>query len=167
MQFAGPELVIAMLLLVAAASDFVWRVIPDAVSISIGASGLLLQFGHGWVALVSLALAVCLFFALVPIAVRGLLGGGDVKLASAVALALPPAALWDFIFAATLAGGVLGLAYLAGPVLAPRLPVIAGAPLPRRLLAIEAWRLRRGGPLPYGVAIACGGILVVLGSPGH
>lgn len=70
-----------------------------------------------------------------------------------------------------LAGGVIGLGYLAAPRFAPRLqPAAARPPLrtppPRRLsarfLAVEARRLRRGGPLPYGVAIAFGGILVLL-----
>ena len=32
----------------------------------------------------------------------GLLGGGDVKLAAAIAIGLPPAATWEFIFATTM-----------------------------------------------------------------
>ena len=34
--------------------------------------------------------------------------------------------------------------------------------LPGRVLAIEAWRLKRGGPVPYAAAIAAGAILVLL-----
>jgi Flp pilus assembly protein protease CpaA len=35
-----------------------------------------------------------------------------------------------------------------------------------RVAAIERWRIRRRGPVPYGVAIAIGGAFVVLTSQG-
>jgi prepilin peptidase CpaA len=41
-----------------------------------------------------------------------------------------------------------------------------GGPLLRRVLAVEARRVRRRGPLPYAVAIAIGGTLVLLNLPG-
>lgn len=104
---------------------------------------------------------------LLLLAVRGALGGGDVKLSAATAVGLSPAATWDFLFATVMIGGALGLAYLAGPHITPQPQSISGASLLRRILAVEAWRLRRRGPVPYGVAIAGGGILVLLGSPGH
>jgi prepilin peptidase CpaA len=88
----------------------------------------------------------------------GWLGGGDVKLAAALALGLPPLATLDFLNNTVLAGGVLGLCYLVGPrLLRPHAPRHVG-----RILRIEARRLRRGGPVPYGVAIACGGILTLI-----
>ena len=60
-----------------------------------------------------------------------------------------------------LAGGVLALVHLMMrllpyPKLAP-----AGSSLVRRVYAIERWRNLRHAPLPYGVAIACGGIWTV------
>jgi prepilin peptidase CpaA len=61
-----------------------------------------------------------------------------------------------------LAGGVLALVHLMMrqlpyPNLAP-----AGSSLVRRVYAIERWRHLRHAPLPYGVAIAFGGIWTIL-----
>jgi prepilin peptidase CpaA len=133
----------------------------------IASIGFLAQLAQGWqAASLSFAIACTLFTLLLLPAMRGMLGGGDVKLAAAVALGLPPAATWDFIFATVMIGGLLGLAYLAGPYLAPRPHAMVSASLLRRVAAVESWRLRRRGPVPYGVAIAGGGILVLLGLPG-
>ena len=38
----------------------------------------------------------------------------------------------------------------------------AGASTLRRVWAAERWRILRRAPLPYGLAIACGGIWTVL-----
>ena len=47
-------------------------------------------------------------------------------------------------------------------VILERLPIPPRAvSLPARAWRAEIWRLRRGGPLPYGVAI-CGGVLLTL-----
>jgi prepilin peptidase CpaA len=112
------------------------------------------------------AIATLLFVVLLVLAMRGWLGGGDVKLAAALALGLPPTATWDFIMATVLAGGLLGLGYLTGSRFMPRFRPATTAHLVPRILVVEAWRLRRGGPLPYGVAIAAGGIFVLLTTPG-
>jgi len=164
---AGACAVMGGCLLLVAWRDVVTRTIPDALSIVIAGLGVTLRAtAGGGPLLTSTATGVAVFLLLLPLAARGLLGGGDVKLAAAVALGLPPTAVWDFIFATVLAGGVLGLAYLAGPALAPRMRPAAGAGPLARILAVEAWRMRRRGPLPYGVAIAMGAILVLLRTPG-
>jgi prepilin peptidase CpaA len=77
----------------------------------------------------------------------GALGGGDVKLLAAVSLFAGPAGLVDFLVVTAIAGGLLGLAIVAGAPLGQ--PAVAG-PLRARL---------RGG-LPYGPAIAAGGLWV-------
>jgi prepilin peptidase CpaA len=77
----------------------------------------------------------------------GILGGGDVKLLAAVSLFAGPAGLVDFLAITAIAGGLLGLAILAGAPIGQ--PAVAG---PLRA------RLRRG--LPYGPAIAAGGLWV-------
>jgi len=77
----------------------------------------------------------------------GALGGGDVKLLAAVTLFAGPAGVVDFLAITAIAGGLLGLAMLAGAPLGQ--PALAG---PLRA------RLRRG--LPYGPAIAAGGLWV-------
>lgn len=159
---------IALLLLAAAWHDIATRLIPDTVCLLVALAGLLLRAAEGLAPLaVSAGLALALFLLLLPAAMRGALGGGDVKLAAALVLGLSPADAWDFLFLTVMAGGVLGLAYLAAPAWVPpvsRAP--AGATLPQRILRIEQWRMRRRGPLPYAVAIAAGGVLVHLPPPG-
>jgi prepilin peptidase CpaA len=68
-----------------------------------------------------------------------LVGGGDVKLFAAGALWIGAGGVWPFLFVTALAGGALSLVYSA------RFVATAG---PRR----------RPIALPYGVAIAAGGI---------
>jgi len=156
-------LLLAPLLLIACWRDLVSRTIPDAIPLAIAALGLAARASLGWGALLgSLAVSLALFVLLLACAMRGVLGGGDVKLAAAVTLGLPPALAWDFLFATVLAGGLLGALYLAGPGFAPRLAVARGAAWPARLAAVEAWRLRRRGPLPYALAIAAGACRVLL-----
>jgi prepilin peptidase CpaA len=156
-------LVIGLLLLLAAWRDVVTRIIPDVLVLFIALLGMAGRLSLGWSALLEASLAAFLLFVLLLIcAMRGWLGGGDVKLAAALAIGLPPSATWDFIVATTLAGGLLALGYLNGHRFTPR-PAPGGAAHPlRRILAVEARRLRRGGPLPYGVAIAAGGLLTLL-----
>ncbi|NKE46208.1 prepilin peptidase [Roseomonas frigidaquae] len=159
-------LLILPLLAYACWRDLSARMIPDAVSLLLAGIGILSRLSLGWdAALVSLASAAVLFLVLLGCAMRGWLGGGDVKLAGAVALGFAPAATWDFVFATTLAGGLLGVLYLAGPSFAPRLAPSSGTALLPRLAAIESWRLRRRGPLPYGFAIAAGALAALLANP--
>jgi len=159
LPFAG-----AALLAFAAWRDIATRIIPDTVCILLALVGLAMRASQGLTeAAVSVGLALGLFLLLLPVAARGALGGGDVKLATAMLFGLSPSAAWDFIFATTMLGGVLALAYIAGPRVAPAAQIApAGATLLRRVLQVEYWRLRRRGPLPYAVAIAAGGIVVLL-----
>jgi prepilin peptidase CpaA len=79
----------------------------------------------------------------------GALGGGDVKLLAVVSLFAGPQLLSNFLIITAIAGGLLGLAILAGAPIGR--PEMAGAgPLRARL---------RSG-LPYGPAIAAGGLWV-------
>lgn len=79
----------------------------------------------------------------------GALGGGDVKLLAAVSLFAGPPLLYGFLIITAIAGGLLGLALLVGAPIGR--PAMAGAgPLRARL---------RSG-LPYGPAIAAGGLWV-------
>jgi prepilin peptidase CpaA len=77
----------------------------------------------------------------------GLFGGGDAKLLAAGALWLGTAALGAFLLTTVLAGGALALVFL-----------LAGL-LGRRGLAGTAT-----ASLPYGIAIAAGGILTSAGA---
>lgn len=160
------QLVAAPLLVFAAARDIATRLIPDSVSIAIAVAGFASRALVGWPeAGLSLLVGIVIFALLLPLAARGWLGGGDVKLMSAFAVGLAPADAWSFLVATVFAGGLLGVAYIVGRHVVPQ-PRLAGqAGLLRRVMAIEAWRLRRRGPLPYAVAIAVGGILVLTSLP--
>lgn len=78
----------------------------------------------------------------------GALGGGDVKLLAAVSLFAGPAGLVDFLLVTGLSGGLLGLA------------ILAGAPIGQPAMGPLRARLRSG--LPYGPAIAIGGLWVAI-----
>lgn len=154
-------LAIAAALLVAAWTDLAVRRIPNALAGTVAAAALALRLAEGPAALAASLAAATLLFALLALAFcRGLVGGGDVKLATAVALGLPPGAVWGFVVATALAGGALALGYLVAHCLltAPAVPAGRGAPLVLRVAAAERWRIRRRGPLPYGIAIAIGGL---------
>ncbi|MFX7686504.1 prepilin peptidase, partial [Acinetobacter baumannii] len=82
----------ALLLLAAAWHDIATRLIPDTVCLLVALAGLLLRAAEGLAPLaVSAGLALALFLLLLPAAMRGALGGGDVKLAAALVLGLSPA----------------------------------------------------------------------------
>ena len=155
------------LLCFAAARDIATRLIPDTLSIAIAGIGIATRLFEGWAAAgVSLLLAAAIFLLLVPFAARGWLGGGDVKLISAMAAGLSPGLTLDFVVVTVFVGGALGLAYLLGRHLVPETRVLAGtASLLRRVLVVEAWRMRRRGPLPYAVAIAGGGLFLLFSLP--
>jgi prepilin peptidase CpaA len=70
----------------------------------------------------------------------GMMGGGDVKLAAALALWFSPASTMKFLVLTSLAGGVLTLG----------------------ILLWHRTRKREGRPeIPYGVAIAFGGLAIL------
>jgi len=79
----------------------------------------------------------------------GAVGGGDVKLLAAASLFAGPALQLDFLTVTALVGGALGLA------------ILAGAPIgPARASTEGTLRTRLRGGLPYGPAIAAGGLWV-------
>jgi len=90
--------------------------------------GVQLAAGAGVFALLALA-----FYA-------GMMGGGDVKLAAALALWFSPASTLKFLVLMSLAGGVLTLG----------------------VMAFHRLKRREGKPeIPYGVAIAFGGLVIL------
>ncbi|TAJ90594.1 MAG: pilus assembly protein CpaA [Reyranella sp.] len=93
----------------------------------------------------SIACATGLFAVGVAAFAAGVMGGGDVKLLAATGLFAGPAQIVDLLLVTALAGGLLGIAVLAGAPIGP----VSGA---------GAAVLRRR--LPYGPAIAAGGLWV-------
>ena len=156
---------IASLALLACAAwrDLATRLIPDAICIALAALGLAVRAASGaWAALASIGVAVLLFALFALVHARGLLGGGDVKLITAAAVQLPPDQIPRLLAAISIAGGALAALHLALRRLPAPARVPAGAHKLRRLYAVERWRIHRRGPLPYGVAIACGGAWTLL-----
>jgi prepilin peptidase CpaA len=153
------------LLIIAAWRDVATRTIPDTVGLLLVATGALARLRDGPLALAISAGSAALLFAMLLIAyARGLVGGGDVKLMTAIAVGLSPLDCYRFVIATAIAGGLLGIAYLAlsrllnGQYKTPRPSLLS------RVCAIECWRIRHRSPLPYGIAIAAGGAFVALHS---
>lgn len=160
-------LCVITMLAYAAWSDLTTRIIPNLACVGIAAAGITARATAGATPLAwSLGFSALLFGILVAAHARGILGGGDVKLISATAIALPPAGAVLFLAATALAGGGLAAAHLLLRHLPPPAPCTAGAPLLKRVCTIERWRILRHSPLPYGIAIASGGSWALLSTLG-
>jgi len=150
-----------LLLLYVATIDIATRLIRNEICLALALLGVAGQLASPMQVAQSLIAAAILLLLLLVIYQRGRIGGGDVKLLVALAIGLPLTGVIQLLTITALAGGVLALVHLMMrllpyPKLAP-----AGAPFVRRVYAIERWRHLRHAPLPYGVAIACGGIWTV------
>jgi prepilin peptidase CpaA len=164
MNWIGPaafSLEIALLLYVALV-DVATRLIPNEVCLTLALLGIASQFAGPAHFAESLVIATVLFLLLLIIYQRGAIGGGDVKLLVALAIGLPLAGVMQLLTVTALAGGVLGVAHLMLRRLPLPRPAPAGSSLLCRVYAVERWRHVRSAPLPYGAAIACGGIWTVL-----
>lgn len=140
---------------VAALQDMALRVVPNGVPLAIAAVGAALRVMDGSLP-AGLVAAVAVFAAAAACWRRGWLGGADVKLFGAGALLAPPGAVLGFVLSACLAGGVLAALYwLVGRLVAPPSSVCPSNVF-ARLVRVERRRLRRGGPLPYALAITAG-----------
>jgi prepilin peptidase CpaA len=89
---------------------------------------------------IQLAAGIVVFALLAGAFYAGMMGGGDVKLAAALALWFSPASTVRFLVLMSIAGGVVTLA----------------------VMALHRVRERDGKPeIPYGVAIAFGGLAIL------
>lgn len=136
----------------AAVTDVAGRRIPNPLPVLLSILGLA-RIALAWdagtdpgVPAVDLAAALTIFAAGAICFHFNLVGGGDVKLLAAGALWLGATAVWPYLMLTALAGGALALVFLA------------------RAAALRLFTGRRTTPtLPYGVAIAAGGILATTG----
>jgi Flp pilus assembly protein protease CpaA len=151
-----------LLLLYVATLDVATRLIRNEICLALALLGIAAQLASPMQLAESLIAAAILLLLLLVIYQRGSMGGGDVKLLVALAIGLPLTGLVQLLTVTALAGGVLALVHLMMRVLPyPRLAP-AGSSFARRVYAVERWRHLRHAPLPYGVAIACGGIWTIL-----
>lgn len=158
----------AMALLFAAAHDVAVRTVPNRVSLTVAAAGLVLNALDGQ--LVPALFGGGLVFAGAWYCWRrGWIGGGDVKLLTACVLLVPPGAVPELLLSTAIAGGILALCYVA---LARLLPEPGGRSLQRagparhdnmvrRIWRVERRRIHRGQSLPYSCAIAAGMLLTL------
>jgi prepilin peptidase CpaA len=145
------------LLATAAFCDLRWYLIPNAISVALvllfPLHVLVSPVPVAWA--ISLAVAAALFVVGFAVYLRGWAGGGDVKLLAASALWVGPALIGPQLLVMALAGGVLALAAL-GVQYVRRYAAggIVGVMAPDGSIAAPK--------VPYGVAIAVGGIVAVL-----
>lgn len=131
---------LAIALVLAAVTDLRRREIDNwlNLAIALGAPLFWLASGLGWVDIViRLAIALAVFIVLVALFATGAMGGGDVKLLTALALWFEPLWLFQLIIVMAVAGGLLTAALY----------------VPHRIGKSRA-RLA----VPYGVAISLAGL---------
>jgi len=160
---ASVIIIATSLLAIIAYYDLTTRRIPNTLSIAIVALGLIRM------ALIADPVAVChtlaatvlIFVATFLLFWRGMIGGGDAKLISALALLIGHQKLISFLFSMSAFGGVLGLAVLARDKLTPGLARLGFARAGR--FVPELGRpTRRGSTVPYGLAIAAAGVITLI-----
>jgi prepilin peptidase CpaA len=142
-----PELLIvalAALLVVAAVVDFRTFTISNRLNLAVAASAPLFWWSISlpvWPQIaIQAAVAAGVFSLLAAAFYAGMMGGGDVKLAAALSLWFSPLSTLKFLVIMSIAGGFLTLV----------------------LLVAHRARGKEGKPkIPYGVAIAVGGLAIL------
>jgi prepilin peptidase CpaA len=156
-------LLCGVLLLAAALHDAATRTIPDWIPLGLLILGLGYRFLTGDV-LLGAGLVLALFFGLLLLWLRGLIGAGDVKLLAAAAATVPATMCMAFILAVAVAGGGLALVYLGLSLVVPRPAPGMRHGLLARVSKMEAWRINRRGPIPYAAAITAGWFALLMPS---
>ena len=138
------EIFLALLLVVAAVIDVRTFTISNRLNLTVAGLAPLYWLATGlplWPQIaVQVAIAAGVFLLLAGAFYAGLMGGGDVKLAAALALWFSPASTLRFLVFMSLAGGILTIG----------------------VIVFHRLRKRPGKPeIPYGVAIAAGGLAIL------
>jgi prepilin peptidase CpaA len=144
---AFPEIllgILAVLLIVAAVIDTRTFTISNGLNATVALLAVVYWLAVGldpWPGMaIQLGVAIGVFALLALAFFAGMMGGGDVKLAAALALWFPPGATLKFLVLMSIAGGVLTVL----------------------VLVVHRLRKREGRPeIPYGVAIAFGGLAIL------
>lgn len=156
----GLKVVITSILILAALRDVMTRTVPNWMPAALAvfcAALATCDFRLAW----GLVFGLAVFLVSLLCWLRGWMGGADVKLLGATAIVVAPSDYGTFLVAISLSGGVLATAYLAARFVMPRQISQRPKQLFRRVLRVEAWRIRHHGPLPYACAIAAGTIFVL------
>lgn len=148
--------VFPLLMAYAGASDLLTMTIPNRLSIALVATFavmVLLGALSPEAALMHVAAGACVLAATFAMFALGWIGGGDAKLAAATALWLGFGVLPDYLFVASLAGGLLTLSV----ILLRRTPVPLFAERWTWLSRLQA----KGSGVPYGIALAAAALVVL------
>ena len=137
-------ILLAVLLLMAAWTDIKTRTISNELNATIALLAVIFWFVAGetlWPGIaIRIGVAAGLFVVFAGLFMLKMMGGGDVKMIAALALWLPLKALFAMLTVMALAGGAITLF----------------------LLIRQKWRPNAERPeVPYGVAIAIGGLWVI------
>jgi len=134
---------LAVLLLMAAWTDIKTRTISNELNATIALLAIIFWFVVGETMpdiAVRVGVAILVFALFAGLFMLRMMGGGDVKMIAALALWLPISALFVMLTVMALAGGVITVV----------------------LLVRQRWRPNAARPeVPYGVAIAIGGLWVI------
>ena len=158
----GPSLAFAVLFLFCSALvvvtfiDLEHQIIPDSITLPGIVVGFIASFffpGHGWLnSLIGMVAGggslLLIAYGYQAIAKKDGMGGGDIKLLAAASLWAGPDFIAPFLFITAVAGGLLGA-------------TIAGVTFLRDRKQENKIPLAKI-PLPYGIAIAVGGICLLL-----
>ena len=151
-------LLVGIALFVAAAyGDIKSLRIPNPLAVAVALLGVfrLIVIGDLSAALYTVGTGVIVLVATVILFWRGLLGGGDVKLLSATVLLVGYRDLFSFLFVMSICGVLVSLAVL---FIHRNLPLWLGP----RLAVLVPLAPRAQPAVPYGIAIASGGIVTLL-----
>jgi prepilin peptidase CpaA len=140
----------------AAIRDFRTFTIPNWISIAVvllfAAHGLCAPHSVNWIN--SLIAGIVMFVGGLALFGANLMGGGDVKLLAALGLWAGLQQIMQFLLVTSIAGGLLAVAFASRHWLSRHsLSHVAGA-------AAGEQASIRSAALPYGVAIACGGLYI-------
>ena len=157
-------------LLASALTDLRSRIIPNEFVLLVALSGIgisiWLRPGEAWISFLVAAIA---FLALAVACHYRLIGGGDVKLISALALLFPPDLVGWLLMNIALAGGVLSCFYIAARSLVSKPSMMRHTAGARASSGLQRWieaektRIADRKSLPYGIAIL-GGVMISIAS---
>jgi len=155
--------VFSVLLVIACVTDVRWRRIPNALVLTLALTGFAFSvWVEPWLvglgrAMSGLALGFVIWIVFYVI---GAIGAGDVKLFAAAGAWLGPAATWRAALVGAAIGGVLAIAMLVRERRARQGLENVMASISTRSLAVLAPGASNSRQLPYGVALACGALIV-------
>jgi len=156
------QYILPLFLMAAAISDIRTRRIPNWISVVLIAGFLLVGILEGFTlssVATHMGIGLCVLICGFILFAFNIIGGGDAKLLAAGAVWMGPEAVLIFLFLTALAGGLFSLGVL----------LFRQMPLPASVLKVD-WVTQlhmHGSGIPYGLAIAIGGIGALIMSGGH